>query len=83
MSVFLSCTVIGMIPRGVANVTRMTAGKELYQLSSIRRLQPLVKGDNNSSCVLTLVSDEEMPRGRMVLSETYGQIMEKLKTVVL
>lgn len=83
MSVFLSCTVIGMIPAGIAGVTKMTPGKELYQLASIRRIQPLVKGDDNSACVITLVSDELIPNARMVLNETYGQIMAKLKTVIL
>jgi len=82
-SVFLGCTVIGMIPKGVSGVTRMTPGNELYLLEKIARVQPLVKGDAKSAAVLTFVTDSNMPEARLVLQETYGEITDKLKPVVL
>jgi hypothetical protein len=83
MSVFLSCISIGLIPTNVATVSKSVPSRELIQLASIRRIQPLVKGDDNSSCVLTLVADENIPRGRLVLRETYKEIIIKLKAVIL
>jgi hypothetical protein len=83
MSVFLSCISIGLIPNGVSNVSKAVASRELIQLASIRRIQPLIKGDDNSSCVLTLVGDEGLPKGKLVLRETYKEIFLKLKTVIL
>lgn len=83
MSVFLACVSIGLIPTGVSNVSKAVPSRELIQLSSIRRLQPLIKGDDNSSCVLTLVGDEGLPKGKLVLRETYKEIYMKLKGVIL
>ncbi len=74
---------IGMIPKGVSGVTRMTPGSEIYLLEKIARIQPLVKGDSKSSAVLTFIVDSNMPEARLVLKETYGEISAKLVSVIL
>jgi len=80
---FLKVTVIGMIFENSGSVTSISAGEELIQLASIRRLVPLLKRDRRSSCVLTLVSDYEIPRARFVLAESYEEITRRLGTLTL
>lgn len=80
---FLKITLIGMIFPNSGSVTSMSAGEELIQVASIRRITPLLKRDKRSSCVLTLVSDHEIPQARFVLAESYEEIARRLGTIVV
>jgi len=83
MAALLRCTMIGLISRGVQTVSKITPSVELFQIDSVRRIQPLVRGDNDSYCVLTLAEAPDMPKGRIVLQETFGEIMTKLQPEIL
>jgi len=75
--------VIGIIPRNITDVVRVTPGSELFHLDKLTRVQPLNKGDNSSSAVLTFSKDSNYPDARLVTEESYGKIMESLQTVIL
>ena len=82
---FLSCTIFGIIPKGIGQVQRISPGKELFLLSGIRRLQPLIPGDEKSSCVITLERDynELLPSGRIVLKETFHEVAGKIESLII
>lgn len=80
---FLKGTIVGVIPRGVDSVARMTPGSELFHLDKISRVQPLRKASNDSPAVLTFSADSNYPDARVVLQESYASVMKSLESVIL
>lgn len=80
---FLKGTVVGIIPRGISDVVRVTKGSELFHLDKLTRIQPLRKGSDKSPAVLTFSADSNYPDARVVLEESYEAVMTSLDSVIL
>lgn len=80
---FLTVTVIGVLAEGAQEPTMIKPSRELYLLEKIGRLQPQIKSEPTSSAIITFVEDHNLPKGKLILQETFGELTERLRELTL